>query len=169
MSASYLLPEHHDATISVVPQTAEIVALCLEGAFDLLNTPALEAQIHIALDGGDNVILDFSETSFVDSSVIHVLVRAARSARARKQTIVLQRGTAPSVERVLEITKNEHLLPRAHDRKEALGMNQRQAATVSRVSTPGLFRGRLRPPPNPFEEAIPRQRTTLATTSRCGS
>ena len=106
------------------------MAVCLEGDFDLTNAPALDSQINRSLDGGTDLILDLSEASFIDSSVIHVVVRAAQSAGARKQTIVLQLGTAAIVERVLEIANIEQVLPRAHDRQEALRMIQQQAASV---------------------------------------
>lgn len=130
MPASITLPEHHDGAIRVVSETAQIVAVCLEGDFDLTNAPALDSQINRSLDGGTDLILDLSEASFIDSSVIHVVVRAAQSAGARKQTIVLQLGTAAIVERVIEIANIEQVLPRAHDRQEALRMIQQQAASV---------------------------------------
>jgi anti-anti-sigma factor len=122
MPASHSVYEHHNGAIRVVPGTPQVVALCLEGDFDLTNAPALDAQIELALDGGNDLILDFSEASFVDSSVIDVLVRAAETAGTRERTVVLQLGTAAIVERLFEIVKIEQVLPRAHDRHEALRM-----------------------------------------------
>jgi anti-anti-sigma factor len=130
MVASPFDSEHRDGVIRVVPETGEIVALCLEGDFDLTNAPALGDEIDRALERGKGLILDLSEATFIDSSVINVLVRASKAASGREQTVVLQLGTAAIVERVLEITRIEQVLPRAHDRQEAMRIIQQQAGTV---------------------------------------
>lgn len=130
MPASHSGSEYPLGTIRVVPETAKIVALCLEGDFDLTNAPALDAQIDLALDRGNDLILDLSEASFIDSSVIHLVARAAQTAQTTEQTVVLQLGTAAIVERVLELSGIEEVLPRAHDRQEALLVIREHAASV---------------------------------------
>jgi anti-anti-sigma factor len=130
MPASHPVSEHPPGAIRVVPETAKIVALCLEGDFDLTNAPALDAQIDLALDRGNDLILDLSKASFIDSSVIHLVARAAQTAETREHTVVLQLGTAAIVERVLEVARIEEVLPRAHDRQEALRMIRQQTASV---------------------------------------
>lgn len=127
--ASSLGSEHRAGAIGVVPETDEIVALTLEGDFDLANAPDLADQIDRTLEGGKDLILDLSEATFIDSSVVNVLVQASQAAGAREQAVVLQLGTAAIVERVLEIVNIEQILPRAHDRREAVNLIQ-QAATV---------------------------------------
>ena len=129
MPASASRSEHQQGVIRVDRETDDIVAVCLEGDFDRTNASAVDAYIDLALDAGNDLILDFSDASFIDSSIIHVVVRAARSAGIREQAIVLQLGTAAIVERVLEVVKIEQVLPRAHDRREALRMIQQQAAS----------------------------------------
>ena len=96
MPASITLPEHHDGAIRVVSETAQIVAVCLEGDFDLTNAPALDSQINRSLDGGTDLILDLSEASFIDSSVIHVVVRAAQSAGAESKPSCFNSAQQPS-------------------------------------------------------------------------
>ena len=130
MSALESRSEHPPGTLRLVPETDRVVALCLEGDFDLRNASALDAQIDLALQSGKDLILDMSDVTFVDSSVIHTLVRGARSARGREQAIVLQLGTAAIVERVLEVVNIEQVLPRAHDRHEALHVLDRRSSTV---------------------------------------
>ena len=128
--------EHREGVICVVPETDEIIAVCLEGDFDMANAPVLGDQIDRALESGDNVIIDLSAATFIDSSVINVLVRASRAASGRGQAMVLQLGTAAIVERVIEITRIEQVVPRAHDRQEAVRMIQQPVAesTVTRLS-----------------------------------
>ena len=114
------LSKHQQGVISVVPETEEIVALCLEGEFDMANAPAVREEIDRTLEDGKHLIVDLSEATFIDSSFIDVLLRAAKATRGTEQAIVLQHHTAAIVERVIEITGIEHVLPRAHDRREAV-------------------------------------------------
>ena len=65
MSVAASGSEHCERAIHVVPETDNIVVVCLEGDFDLTNARALDAEIELALDGGNDVILDFSDASFV--------------------------------------------------------------------------------------------------------
>ena len=106
--------------VRVLPQSGDIVAVCLEGEFDLANAPVLDEQIQRALEGGHNLIVDLSEATFIDSTVIHVLLRASKAARRREQALILQLSTAAIVERVMQIAGIDQILPRAHDRQEAL-------------------------------------------------
>ena len=126
MSASQVRAEHQPGTIRPVAETEHVVAVCLEGELDRTNVAALDAAIDRALRSGNDLILDMSEATFIDSSVIQSVVRAAQSAERTRQAIVLQLGTAAIVERVLEIVKIEEVLPRAHDRQEALRVIQQQ-------------------------------------------
>ena len=127
MHASPLGSKHRVGAIGVAPETDEIVALSLKGEFDMANARDLGDQIDRTLEGGKNLILDLSEVTFIDSSVIHVLVQASEAAGAREQAIVLQLGgTAHVVERALEITRTEQVLPRAYERQEAVRITQQQ-------------------------------------------
>ena len=103
MQASPIGSEHRDGAISVVPETDAIVAVCLEGDFDLTNAQALGEQLDRALGSGNGVIVDLSEATFVDSSVIHVLVRGAKAARRSDSTTGPEPGPPPpcGVENVL--------------------------------------------------------------------
>lgn len=129
MSASSFGSEQPEGVIRVVAETDEIVALCLEGDFDLSNAPAFGKEVGRALENGNNLILDLSQATFIDSSVVHVLVNASRAVTGSERAVVLQLGTAAIVERVLEIAEIERVLPRAHQRQEAVRMI-RQAETV---------------------------------------
>lgn len=130
MSASSVDFEHREGVTRVVPETDEIVAFCLEGEFDLTSARTLDDEIDRALERGKSLILDLSEATFIDSSIIHILSRASKAARRREQTLVLQLGTAAIVERVIEISGIDQVLPRAHDRQEAVRIIQQQAEAV---------------------------------------
>ncbi len=139
MHASPVGSEH--GAIRVIHETDEIVAVCPEGEFDHANAPALGDEIDRALEAGKDLILDLSAVTFIDSSVIRVLLRASETAAGRRQAIVLQLGTAAIVERVLEIVGIEGLLPRAHDRQEALRIIQQQPEAQPLAALRGSHHG----------------------------
>jgi anti-anti-sigma factor len=126
MLASSFGSEHDEGAIRVVPETDEIVAVCLEGEFDIANVSTFRDQVDGRLANGTDLILDLSEATFIDSSVIHVLIDAGQAVDGRDQSVVLQLGTAPIVERALEIASIERVLPRAHGREEAVRMIQQR-------------------------------------------
>ena len=137
MVASSVGSEHQEGVISVVAEADEIVAVCLAGEFDLADARTLGDEIDHALEGGNNLILDLSEATFIDSSVIHVLMRAVRAVREREQTAVLQLGTEAIVERALEISRIDQVLPRVHDRQGALQLIKRATAGEAGISGAG--------------------------------
>ena len=130
MHASPIGSEHREGAISVVPEADAIVAVCLAGDFDLTNARALDDQLGRALESDDGVIVDLSEATFVDSSVMHVLARAAKAASARDRALVVQLGTTAIVERVYDLAGIAQLAPRAHDRQEAVRIVQKRAEAV---------------------------------------
>jgi anti-anti-sigma factor len=136
MSALTVGSEEGPGTIRVVLERDGVVAVCLDGEFDLANASVLRDEIDGALSSGDDVIVDLAQATFIDSSVIHVLFASARAAGERNRRLVLQLGTATIVERALEIAAIERVIERAHDREEAVSLLQRQAPP----------RGRARPP-----------------------
>ena len=130
MTTSSLDSEQRAGVIRVVSETAEIDAISLEGEFDMANAPAFDQEVDHALEGGKELILDLSEATFIDSSVISVLMLAAKAAGGRGRAIVLQLGTAAIVERALELVEIERVLPRAHNREEAVRIIQKEAEAV---------------------------------------
>ena len=107
-------------TLHVFPETDEIVAICLEGEWDMANTPRLVEESERVLTSERHLILDLSQATFIDSSVIGALFGAQRLASAHGRLAVLQLGTAAIVELALELSRVERILPRTHTRAEAI-------------------------------------------------
>ena len=137
MSASLHRSDQRDGKIRVVPEADDIVVLTLEGDFDLGNATTLGEQLDRVLEANQDLILDLSEVTFIDSSVINELFRAARVAKESGQTAVLQLGTAPRVERILEIVGIESVLPRADRRHEAIQLIESGGAKIERGAATG--------------------------------
>ena len=130
MTASAIGSEHRDGAIHVDSETDGIIAVCVEGEFDLANAAVLREHVESALQTGDDLIVDLSKATFIDSSVISVLFHGARAMDGRGQNMVIQVATAPIVERVLELVEMERVLPRAHTRTEAIEILRNKAASV---------------------------------------
>jgi anti-anti-sigma factor len=128
MPASPVGSEYGDAVVRVVPEADDIVAVCLEGEFDLRCVPMLEKELDRALQSNEHLILDLSQTTFIDSSVIHALFRVSKRVSGSGRTTVLQLGTAQLVERALAIAEIERVMRRVHSRAAAIEIVQRRTA-----------------------------------------
>jgi len=91
-------------TIEVRSPREGAALIVLGGEHDLHSADRLRQTTDDMLFGNEHLILDLSRAEFIDSTIIGVLIHAMKKAEGcdRKFTVVL--GTAPVVERVLEIT-----------------------------------------------------------------
>ena len=112
--------EDGPAALRVVPETDEIVALSLEGEFDLANASRIVEEGERALANANHLIVDLSKATFIDSSVIAALFGIHKQASAHNRLAVLQLGTAAIVEKTLELSRVERIIPRANTRAEAI-------------------------------------------------
>ena len=112
------------ATIRVSSEATDIVSLYLRGEFDAFNAPEITEHAYRALAADKHLVLDLSDTTFIDASVIGALVAIQAAANDRGRSAVLQLGTAPIVERVVSITAVEHVLPRTETRSDAIARIQ---------------------------------------------
>ncbi len=108
--------------IRIVEATDEIVALDLEGEFDISAAPDVAEHAKQAIDAGKHLIVNLSDVTFIDSSMIHALFTADAAAAKSGRRFVLQFGTHASVERVLEITGTDKALTAAPTRDAAIGL-----------------------------------------------
>jgi anti-anti-sigma factor len=115
--------------LQVTQETDAVVAISLEGEWDMANAALLSEQTERALADDNHLILDLSRATFIDSSTIHALIKSKDAASKRGQRLVLQLGTADNVERILEISGIDHLVPRASSRTEAIETIEQLAKT----------------------------------------
>jgi anti-anti-sigma factor len=92
----------------------------LLGEHDLDGREELFELLYRLIDANELVVVDVTETQFIDSSVVFNLVRADRLAREQGSSFRLQVGTAPEVKKMLEITHLLDALAWAPTRDEAL-------------------------------------------------
>ena len=91
----------------------DLHAIDLAGELDLANAGDVEREL-VRVEAGDAgaILVDLSRLTFIDSTGIRVLVRAAARSRADGNRLVLQRAPRP-VLRVLRIAGVADLLPLA--------------------------------------------------------
>lgn len=105
-----------------------VAVVVLTGEHDLYTAPALRDRIGAVLDEGGPFIIDLTPATFIDSSVLRVLLEARRQADEKGVgfAVALAEGETSGVRRVLEVTGLIPVFPVFPARKDAL-----QAATSS--------------------------------------
>jgi anti-sigma B factor antagonist len=97
-----------------------IVLLALHGEADLHSAPELRARLRVAIeDGARNVILDLSDSAFVDSTSLGVLLGGMRRLREHDGQIHLV-VPRPDIRRIFEITLLDRIFPLYDSRQDAL-------------------------------------------------
>lgn len=84
----------------------------LAGELDMSTVPALDPVLEAAVERGGPVLLDLTELSFLDSSGIHALMKAARSLGGRGCLIL--HGEQGRVGRVLDLVGINGDVPGLH-------------------------------------------------------
>jgi anti-sigma B factor antagonist len=101
--------ERNGFRIDTVP-TDVGTRLELRGELDMATSPLLEELLNEAeVDGGNAIVVDLAGLSFMDSSGLHVFIRAARAAGDRGEPIRLL-NCPDAVRKVFLITCMDHLL-----------------------------------------------------------
>jgi anti-sigma B factor antagonist len=97
-----------------------VPVLAMSGEHDLSTAPELRARLH-DLGDGQAVIIDLDETTFVDSSILGVLVGGLRRARERDVPfgLVLGEDAHPAILRIFELTGLHDVFPIYASRDEA--------------------------------------------------
>ena len=116
--------------IEAAAADGEVPVLVLSGEHDLSTAPGLRARLH---DLGETsaVIIDLDETTFVDSSILGVLVGGLRRAREREVPfgLVLGDDAHPAIRRIFELTGLHDVFPIFATRAEAQAGLTGSAAT----------------------------------------
>ena len=92
-----------DREVRVARLPGEIAVISLLGEHDVTTAWEVRNAIAFALDQGTHLVVDLSETEFIDSSIVHALVDSVQLASAQGLRISLQLQTHASVKRMLEI------------------------------------------------------------------
>jgi anti-sigma B factor antagonist len=92
--------------------------VALQGELDLVAAPRLRTRIE-QVAGGDALVLDLSEATFIDSAVLKELLRARAELAERDSRLVLA-GVPPPIRRLLDVTGTSELFQDAPDAETAI-------------------------------------------------
>lgn len=79
------------------------------GELDMSSAPALRNELEAARDEAVTALLDLSEVTFIDSTGLHLLLEASRSAGDSDWSLFIVRPST-AVRRLIEISRTEDLL-----------------------------------------------------------
>jgi anti-anti-sigma factor len=99
-----------------------VVVVVLSGEHDISTAGELEERLGSAVDAGSGVAVDLLGTTFIDSSVLRVLICARQRADERGVgfRVALSQSTGHGVRRLLDLTGMEERLAPAPTRAEAV-------------------------------------------------
>jgi anti-anti-sigma factor len=112
---------------------SDVAVVRLLGEHDLASAPAVTREIQMLARWAESVVVDLSETLFLDSTIIQTLIEADSNLASRGQGFALQLGSEPVVAKVVEISGVLRGLGNATTREEAIETARRSA--VSRART----------------------------------
>jgi anti-sigma B factor antagonist len=98
----------------------DIAIVTLYGEHDLSTRDELADELERHVRAGESLVVDLSHVEFIDSTVIHTLLRTYALSRDRGTSLTLQLGTAPIVGGVLDVTGVSTLLTGVATRQDAI-------------------------------------------------
>jgi anti-sigma B factor antagonist len=99
-----------------------VVVVAVIGEHDVYTAPTLRDQIQAVVAENSAFVVDLTPATFVDSSILRVLLEARREAEGEGLgfAVALAGGEGPGVRRILEVTGLMSIFPVLGSREEAL-------------------------------------------------
>ncbi len=123
------MPAEFALTHHTVDDDTQVVAV--EGEIDLFTAPELKTALGEAMEGGCNrLVVDLTETTFLDSTALGVLIGTVKRLRSRdgRLTIVNVDG---NIAKTFEITGLDQIFTIRGTRDEAVAALDEQQAPAS--------------------------------------
>jgi anti-sigma B factor antagonist len=99
-----------------------VVVVVVSGEHDVYTAPSLRDHIQSVIEEKAPFVIDLTPATFVDSSILRVLLEARRQAEETGLgfAVALGDGEGPGVRRILEVTGLMNVFPVLANREEAL-------------------------------------------------
>jgi anti-sigma B factor antagonist len=108
-----------------------VALVALSGELDLATAPLLESCLApVEADGPASIVVDLRDLMFIDSSALHVLLRARGRAETNGHQLLVV-GASPAARRLFELTDTQFLID-----QEAVGVLHQFAR--NRLGRPGV-------------------------------
>lgn len=120
MNALSIVPGVQENRIEVDRSSRDVAVLSVQGEHDVYTAPSISEQVDSLLGERMPFVIDLTPATFVDSSVLRVLLEARRRAEEEGVgfAVALGEDDSGAVRRVLEVTGLIPVLP-VHPAKEA--------------------------------------------------
>ncbi len=106
--------------VSSAPVAEGVTAIDLAGEVDLHTAPELKEELHRVIDEGARfVIVDLTDTTFLDSTALGVLLGGLKRLRPEDGGVLLVCGN-PSIRKIFEITLLDRVFTIVDTRDEAV-------------------------------------------------
>ena len=113
------MPDSRSFELTPEDVGSRVRVLAVRGEADRFGTEALSSAVDDARADGRGVIIDLSEASYLDSSMLATLVAASEQGRKRSEPLVILCET-PRLRRSLELKGLHGILQLAESREQAL-------------------------------------------------
>ena len=101
-------------------RVGDVALLHVEGAADLATVPDFAAQLWRVVDAGEGrILIDLSDTQFIDSRMVELLLSAAERVRRLDGQIAICCGGS-AIHQVLDLCGVTRVLPVVATREEAI-------------------------------------------------
>ena len=113
--------QNERGTVRVERDPRGVLVLVLAGEHDMSTVAQVTDALGDVRSSGDAVVVDVTELSFADSSIIHaILYGFERSQRPPRRPFIVQIGTEAIVERLFDLTGVLDAVPHAEERDTAI-------------------------------------------------
>jgi anti-sigma B factor antagonist len=104
--------------------------VAVAGEIDLFTAPELKAMLSEAVEAGrTRIVVDLTETSFLDSTALGVLIGAVKRLRSRDGVLTIV-NTDPNIAKTFEITGLDQIFTIRPTRDEAIEALDADEATA---------------------------------------
>ena len=130
MGERAFMPEVGDFQLDVETVSDGAVVVAVHGEADLHTAPELRDRLTAIIDGGvRRVLVDLTDTTFIDSMALGVLLGSTKRLRANDGRLELIVAT-PDIRRIFEITMLDRILAIHPTREIALELATNDGETV---------------------------------------
>ncbi|CAN5712394.1 hypothetical protein BH10CHL1_BH10CHL1_45080 [soil metagenome] len=111
-----------EMNIAIHEDVVRIVTLAPEGRLDAFSAPKFRAKVFGLIEGGVKfLVLDLSQTPFLDSAGMAALVSALKQCRQLGGDVRMVWPQAEPVKRILSLTKFDRVFEMKNSVEEAVG------------------------------------------------
>jgi anti-anti-sigma factor len=111
------------SAIEIIEHVIRIQVVRIMERLDAFNAPQIRAEFSMLLENGENrFVLDLSDTPFLDSAGMAVLVSLLKGARTQGGDVKMVWPQHEGAKRILSLTKFDRVFEMASSVEEGLGM-----------------------------------------------